>query len=651
MTGQSFDFVPPRGTLRRRMTLGFGVAAFLILLAVVFFFWQLATLRGAIQDLREQDNRLVLVLEAAQQAANLVLSVQNRMAEGVPAAFVEDVGASVQALESRQYELSRQLDLLPEGDPTRSQVEGTIQSLQNMVNVVRGTIRHVEDGNWPAAEMRAALLLERQSEIEGQVGQLVSQVRDRRVRAEARASEAMARIALGSVAPVVVALFIGTAVILTTVRSIALGVERLSQSAQWLAEGHLGERITGVGQDELGRLAHSFNMMAARLQETVDTLEERVAERTAALARRSVQLEASAQIAREAAAILDVDRLMDTTVRLISERFRFYHAGIFLLDERGAYAVLQAASSEGGQRMLAKGHQLKVGEVGIVGYAAGTGMPRIALDVGADAVFFDNPDLPDTRSEMALPLVVGERVIGVLDVQSTEEAAFSDEDVATLQTVADQVALAIEHARLLDESQRALQELEAIYGRRVREAWGERAARQSMGYHYTGLGVNPVPDPVLAELGSIPLERWPVVLQEADGRRLVAPIRLRGQTLGSVVLRQDAEGDPWSEDDVALVEELVTQVGLALENARLLEETRRRAAWEQSLSQLTARFSRSLDLDTMLQAAVRELGQLPNVAEVSVHVGVPEEQPAVSEHDEGVEADQAADRPHVSEQL
>jgi GAF domain-containing protein len=243
-----------------------------------------------------------------------------------------------------------------------------------------------------------------------------------------------------------------------------------------------------------------------------------------------------------------------------------------------------------------------------------------------------------------LPLIVGERVIGVLDVQSTEEAAFSDEDVATLQTMADQVALAIEHARVLEESRRALRELEAIYGQRVHEAWGERAARQSMGYRYTGLGVKPVPDLVLAEMGSTPLERWPVVLQEADGRRLVAPIRLRGQTLGSVVLRQDAEGEPWSEDDVALVEELVTQVGLALENARLLEETRRRAEWEQSLSQLTARFSRSLDLDTMLQAAVRELGQLPNVAEVSVHMGVPEEQPAVGQHDE-------ADGPHVSEQL
>jgi GAF domain-containing protein/HAMP domain-containing protein len=644
MARQVFNSVSWRGTLRRRMVMGFGSAAVLMLLAIAFFVWQLATLRGAVQDLGEQDDQLVLALEIAQQATSVVLRVQEGTAKRVPAAFVEDVGAPVQTLAIMQNELSGRLDSFPQGDPMREQIELTTESLQNMVNVVEGTIRHVEDENWPAAEFRAALLLERHSDVEEQVYQLISLARDRRASAEAQANEAMAKIASGPIILVVVALVIGATRIAFTVRRMTLEVERLSQAAQRIAQGRFDVPLAVSGQDELAQVAQSFNMMASRLQETVDTLEERVAERTVALARRSVQLEASAQIAQEAAAILDVDRLMNATVRLISERFRFYHAGIFLLDERGAYAVLQAASSEGGQRMLAKGHQLKIGEVGIVGYAAGIGKPRIALDVGADAVFFDNPDLPDTRSEMALPLVVGERVIGVLDVQSTEEAAFSDEDVATLQTMADQVALAIEHARVLEESQRALRELEAIYGQRVHEAWGERAARQSMGYRYTGLGVKPVPDLVLAEMGSTPLERWPVVLQEADGRRLVAPIRLRGQTLGSVVLRQDAEGEPWSEDDVALVEELVTQVGLALENARLLEETRRRAEWEQSLSQLTARFSRSLDLDTMLQTAVRELGQLPNVAEVSVHVGVPEEQPAVGQHGE-------ADGPHVSERL
>jgi GAF domain-containing protein len=139
---------------------------------------------------------------------------------------------------------------------------------------------------------------------------------------------------------------------------------------------------------------------------------------------------------------------------LISKQFGFYHAGIFLLDERDEYAVLQAASSEGGRRMLERGHKLRVGEVGIVGHVASTGEPRVALDVGEDTAHFAHPDLPNTRSEMALPLKVQDRVIGVLDVQSTHEAAFSEDDVAVLQTMADQLATAIANARLFEQVQR-----------------------------------------------------------------------------------------------------------------------------------------------------------------------------------------------------
>jgi HAMP domain-containing protein len=367
MARQVFKSVSWRGTLRRRMVMGFGSAAVLMLLAIAFFVWQLATLRGAVQDLGEQDDQLVLALEIAQQATSVVLRVQEGTAKRVPAAFVEDVGAPAQTLATMQNELSGRLDSFPQGDPMREQIELTTECLQNMVNVVEGTIRHVEDENWPAAEFRAALLLERHSDVEEQVYQLISLVRDRRASAEAQANEAMAKIALVPVILVVVALIIGATRIAFTVRRMTLEVERLSQAAQRIAQGRFDVPLAVSGQDELAQVAQSFNMMASRLQETVDTLEERVAERTVALARRSMQLEASAQIAQEAAAILDVDRLMNATVRLISERFRFYHAGIFLLDERGAYAVLQAASSEGGQRMLAKGHQLKIGEVGIVG--------------------------------------------------------------------------------------------------------------------------------------------------------------------------------------------------------------------------------------------------------------------------------------------
>jgi methyl-accepting chemotaxis protein len=181
--------------------------------------------------------------------------------------------------------------------------------------------------------------------------------------------------------------------------------------------------------------------------------------RTRELERRTVQLQAAAEVSRTAISVRDRDTLLAQVTHLISAQFGFYHTGIFLLDEAEEYAVLRAANSEGGQRMLEKGHRLKVGEQGVVGYVTGTGEPRIVLDVGTDAVHFNNPLLPETRSEMTLPLKLGTQIIGALDVQSKQEGAFDEGDATVLQTMADQLAIAIENARLLQETQQTVHEL------------------------------------------------------------------------------------------------------------------------------------------------------------------------------------------------
>jgi GAF domain-containing protein len=165
--------------------------------------------------------------------------------------------------------------------------------------------------------------------------------------------------------------------------------------------------------------------------------------------------------------------------RLVTDQFGFYHTGVFLINETGDQAVLQAASSEGGRRMIERGHALPVGTQGIVGYVAAQKKPRIALDVGADAVFFNNPDLPMTRSELALPLLVRHKILGVLDIQSDKPQAFNADDIDVLQTLSDQVAVAIENARLLDETQAAIVQLEALTSRRTREACGQKWVKKS----------------------------------------------------------------------------------------------------------------------------------------------------------------------------
>ncbi|MEA3351442.1 MAG: histidine kinase N-terminal 7TM domain-containing protein, partial [Chloroflexota bacterium] len=205
---------------------------------------------------------------------------------------------------------------------------------------------------------------------------------------------------------------------------------------------------------------------------TLQDITERKREQVT-MERRSQQLQAAAEVGQAAVTLRNLDELMPQVTQLISQRFSFYHVGIFLLDDHHEFAVLQAANSESGQRMLNRGHRLKVGEVGIVGYVTAQQEARIALDVGTDAVFFDNPDLPETRSEMALPLIIGGELLGAIDVQSKREAAFSDEDINVLQILADQIAIAIENARLFTEHNEALKTARRAYSELSQEAWGE----------------------------------------------------------------------------------------------------------------------------------------------------------------------------------
>ncbi|MBC7249626.1 MAG: GAF domain-containing protein [Anaerolineae bacterium] len=395
-------------------------------------------------------------------------------------------------------------------------------------------------------------------------------------------------------------------------------IAQLRQGVARITSGDLKYEIHVRTGDEIEELGDEFNSMAAELRQLVGGLEQQVAARTADLARRTSELEAAAHVARQAAEIRDVGTLLDETVRLISDRFGFYHAGIFLLDDAREYAVLRAASSEGGQRMLARGHRLRVGEVGIVGWVAGAGEARIALDVGADAVYFDNPDLPQTRSEIALPLKVGEQVIGVLDVQSVEPSAFDEEDAAVLQTMADQIALALENARLLEESRRTLRELERLYGQRAQEAWRERITRTGVAYRYTGVGVEPTP--LSSVLRGVADNRAPDA-----SHQLTVPIRLYGQTIGTIVLRRAPDVEPWSPEEADLAQEIGSQIGLALESARLLDETRRRAARDRMLTEITTQVRETLDLETMLRTAAEKMREALGLPEMVIRLTMKDE--------------------------
>ncbi|MBK9781372.1 MAG: GAF domain-containing protein [Anaerolineales bacterium] len=251
--------------------------------------------------------------------------------------------------------------------------------------------------------------------------------------------------------------------------------------------------------------------------------------------------------------------LLPLITRLVSERFNFYHVGIFLLDDSNQYAILQAANSLGGQNMMARGHKLKVGESGIVGFVAKAGVARISLDVGQDAVFFNNPDLPTTRSEVAFPLKTREKIIGVLDVQSEKPGAFTNEDINVFSILADQVAIAIDNTKLLEQTQRALDEAQSAYLKNLQEGWKNFGQEENMvGYFQTMSGGKKLSRPMNTDEITQAMFRGEVLVFHADGKTddptLVVPIKLRDQVIGVMRIKSPSRERQWSTSEINLTE-------------------------------------------------------------------------------------------------
>jgi GAF domain-containing protein len=368
--------------------------------------------------------------------------------------------------------------------------------------------------------------------------------------------------------------------------------------------------------------------MTIQLQDTLNGLERRVAERSADLEmarllseRRAQDLHAISEISRIISTEQRLSILLPLVARLVSERFDFYHVGIFFLDETRQYAVLQASNSEGGKRMVERGHQLEVGHTGIVGNVSQTGQPRIALDVGSDAVFFNNPDLPATRSEMALPLNVRGQTIGVLDVQSTKPGAFTESDANTLSILADQVAIAIENARLFGQTQAALNEVQKLYRQYQSQEWTEFIRQSSViGYRQGVIGGKPLETPVVTDEIQRALQQGEVVVFEEDKSQpvIAVPVKLRGQTIGVLNIKAPKRKTKWNQDEIALAQAISDRLALALENARLLQESQRRAAKEQKIGEMTAKIGSSINMRNVLQTAVEELGRALPGSEVVI---------------------------------
>lgn len=420
-------------------------------------------------------------------------------------------------------------------------------------------------------------------------------------------------------------------------RGITDPLANLSKTAEAIAAGKSSLRAEIEQEDEVGALARSFNSMTDQMRLLLDGMERRITDRTQELERRSVQLQVAAEVARDATSTRDLTELLNRAVNLVIKNFGFYHAGIFLIDERKEYAVLRAATGEAGSRMIAAGHKLAIGkndttkQHGLVGFVSSSGQARIASDVGEDAVHFKNPYLPDTRSEVALPLKVGSQVIGVLDVQSVVEDAFTEENVKVLQTLADQLAIAIENARLFQEMSQTVRELETVYRQYTREAWtnltsqvDETRGEPISDYRFRGLNVETADKPNVEAVEA--LETGNTVLKSETAQSALAiPLRLRGQTLG--VLNLHFAGQDLPAEAVATYEEIANRLVLVMENARLLQEAQQLAKREQKINWISTQIRSSPTTDSILRNTVRELGNALRSSRTFIQLGVQVELP------------------------
>jgi len=384
-----------------------------------------------------------------------------------------------------------------------------------------------------------------------------------------------------------------------TLASLREGTDWLTSSASFLMistiiAGAITILISGLGSNLVKQSELSQSLEYER-----DALEDRIHERTRSISRRMNQLHTAADISRTISALSDPEAMLQQVIDLIKERFELYYVGVFLLDNSRQYVVLQAGTGEPGKRMLSQAHRLNVGGSSMIGWCVANRKPRIALDVGAEAVRFNNPNLPLTRSELALPIIAHDLVLGAVTIQSEKPNAFDENDIAILESIADSMAIALENDRLYHETRKNLEEIRTLNHEYLQRAWAETIESYGeLAYDYENQAAAPE--------------------GTSATNTIEVPLVLRDEVIGVITLEMARA--QLSPEEQSFIENVSTQTAIALENARLLHETERRAVQEQKLNELTTRFSRSFSIEEILRTATQEFGQLPTVAEVSVRL-------------------------------
>lgn len=371
-------------------------------------------------------------------------------------------------------------------------------------------------------------------------------------------------------------------------RSVSDPINELIATFQQAELGDLTVRAPVSATDELGIVTMHFNRTIARLESLQNTLEQQVAERTKFL-------EASNEVGHVASSSLDPDELLARVINLFTDQFGYYFAAIYLLDPSEKWAEIREATGEIGKLLKQNRQRHEVSGRSMVGSAVREKTAKIAQIASEEKIRFQNPLLPYTRSEIALPLLVGDRVLGALDVQSMKESDFTPDVIRTMQSMASHVAIALENARLYQEAQQNIREMHVIQQQYVLAGWS---------------GIATSPEELEYGVGDEPDEK---------DNQVEIPISLRDQIMGEIRLGNPEE---WSPEQENLVNAVATQAAVALENARLVSESRQTALRERMLAEINSKIWSSATIDGILQTAAKELGRRLDASSATIELKI-----------------------------
>jgi GAF domain-containing protein len=365
-----------------------------------------------------------------------------------------------------------------------------------------------------------------------------------------------------------------------------------------------------ISSRELRRSLQLERDLTARLQAQSHELEKQILQRTQSLERKASLLETTSEIAKLSSEMVDPDVLMFHAVDLIQSRFNFYHASVFMLDETGNWANLVASTGEPGRRLLAQHFRLAVGSASIIGWVTSNRTLRVSQNVEEDPFYFKLPLLSETRSELAIPLTIASRLLGVLDIQSTQINAFSEDDVRALRAVGDELALAVDNARLLKETQEQLEKFQSSYRDLARQSW-RRISRSGLPSTIR-IGGSALPEQMTGEdfkTLDLAATKMGMVLSE-DESEIAIPINMRGEHIATIGARKSGEEERWSDDEIALIEAVSGQMALALESARQYTEEHRRVSELEVVNRVSQAVSQHLRLDSLFRVVHAQINQV-----------------------------------------